>query len=682
MGKRLTLALTFLFTSFACFLFSDQPSSTIFCEELAIQKEKPFWLLLHFEMPPSWHIYWKNPGSSGLSPHIDWDLPEGYKIIKSEWSTPSLFKMGEEAFIGYEREADLLFCVQPPALSSESLLSIKANLSYLACSESTCELKKETLKIDLPLKDERGEKNPLALSLFEKARVRLPKKDLPGTLSQGEKPILRVPFQLDEALFFPEEGKATEVAFQKKIDSSTLTLKEGMKGLLSLKGKEHRLAYEIDLSHQELKVPSHSLGWILLLAFLGGFILNGMPCVLPVVSFKILSFIKMCKESRREIFKQGLYFSFGVILSFWILAFLLLALQAYGKAVGWGFQLQAPLFVAFLSAILFLFSLNLFGLFEFGLGLSSLAGQSLSKHSQGTMASFFSGMLATAVATPCTGPFLGTAVGFAIAAPPFQAFAIFTFLGLGLSSPYLLVGAFPSLLRFIPKPGAWMETFKQLLGFVMLATVIWLLWVFGAETSTLALLMMLIALLFLSLAAWIFGKWATPSVKRPQRLLAFAFTLLFLSFGLVISFKATRLPQVAIEELTHGGSDWEPYSPKRLEELRAKGIPVFIDFTAKWCLICQTNHFVLSSKAVDHTFSKLGVVRMKADWTKNDPLVTEALKAFGRSSVPLYIFYGKDQKDPDILPQVLTPDIVMNELQSKNAFLSSVQEEQSESPLE
>jgi thiol:disulfide interchange protein len=316
----------------------------------------------------------------------------------------------------------------------------------------------------------------------------------------------------------------------------------------------------------------------------------------------------------------------------------------------------------------------LFGVFELGASMTALAGSSSSSSKSGLAGSFFSGILATAVATPCTGPFLGTAIGFAVTLPAFYSLMIFTSLALGMSLPYLLLAAFPQFLRFLPKPGNWMVTFKEVMGFLMLATAIWLVWVFGAQTNNLGVALLLAGFFFLGLACWIFGKWGTPVKTGMVRRLAYFWTAALFCFAGFTIFSSTA-PWVEV----YGGSStsatsgtWEPFSEERIAELQKKGIPVFVDFTAKWCLICQANHYILTTDSVSDKFEKLGVVKMKADWTKNDPAITKALRKFGRSGVPLYLLYGSNPEEaPAILPQVLTADIVIDYLDNISTNIAS-----------
>lgn len=437
---------------------------------------------------------------------------------------------------------------------------------------------------------------------------------------------------------------------------------------------------EAPLKRPGLPTPEFEggLGMALLLAFIGGMILNLMPCVLPVMSFKILSFVKMAGQSRSLTLKHGLAFSAGVVVSFWILAAMLLILKAYGHTVGWGFQLQEPIFVAVLAAILFVLALSLFGLFETGAFLTSLAGQAqtASVKSEGMPASFFSGVLATAVATPCTGPFLGAAIGFAVTLSAPYALLVFTVLGLGMAFPYLILAAYPNLLKFLPKPGAWMITFKEIMGFVILATILWLVWVFGAQTSSIAMVILLFSFFWLAVGGWIYGKWGSPVHSYRSRVTSYVLVLSCIAIAGYAIISSTSFLDDTTNSLIVGGEVsegrpqtqnsphvWEKFSPERIAELQERGVPVLVDFTAKWCLICQANHLVLSNGKVEQRLAELGVVKMKADWTKNDEMITQELHKLGRSGVPVYLLYtGESSEFPHILPQVLTPDIVLDYL--------------------
>jgi len=356
--------------------------------------------------------------------------------------------------------------------------------------------------------------------------------------------------------------------------------------------------------------------------------------------------------------RLGLAFTAGVLVSFWVLAGILLALRAAGEHLGWGFQLQSPPFVILSAALFVLIGLNLFGVFEVGGSLTAAGGAVQAGTGWG---SFASGALAVVVATPCTAPFMGSALGVALGQSPFVAWLIFTALGLGMAAPYLLLSANPAWLRFVPKPGAWMETFKQVLGFPMLAAAVWLVWVYGNQGGIDDAALLLCVLLAIGLAAWIYGRWG--GLARPPAVRLTAMVLVYLLGAGSLTFILLRKP-VPPDAPASAQSDWEPFTPERLAELRAEGKPVFIDFTATWCLSCQVNlRTSLDRAEVAARFRELGVTRLKADWTSNDPAVTAALASYGRQSVPLYVLYGSDPNlPPRILPEVLTPGIVLHEL--------------------
>jgi len=611
---------------------------------------------------------------------------------------------------------------------------ITANLRSLVCSDSSCVPGEDSAHIDIMVSTESPKLNPEAIELFAKTRAQLPKKLWNFQAKRSGHFIelhMQTPTLTGEpfhhAHFFPESRKmidgSGDTLLKKSADKPghyVLMIKDlevdksaVLKGVLVLHSENQpdgiAEALEVDIPiltkesdeiasatiPKQLIEKSQSdemnekatdslvdgipgeqvefeggLALALLFAFLGGLLLNLMPCVLPVISFKILSFVKMAGQSRAETFKHGLAFSAGVIVSFWLFAGALLFLQAYGRSVGWGFQLQEPLFVAFLAALLLVFGLSMFGVFEMGTSMTSYAGQvqhNTQKQFSALLGSFFSGVLATAVATPCTGPFLGSAVGFAVTLPPISALTVFTVLGLGMATPYLIFAAFPSLLRFLPKPGDWMITFKEIMGFVMLTTVLWLVWVFGAQTNSFATFLLLAGFLVLSVAAWIYGRWCTPVQAKTVRMVGSVFAIACAIVSAYIIFAASSPAVASIEgnssqyskDHTHG--TWEEFSVERLTELQNQGTPVLIDFTAKWCLICQANHLVLSTSEVEQAIQDKGVVKMKADWTRNDPVITKMLRKFGRNGVPLYLLYGKDSsKQPRILPQMLTPDLVVD----------------------
>ena len=678
-------------------------------EETALQGGHPIWVALHLKMDKDWHIYWKNPGDAGLTPEIEWKNPDGFSVDTAEWPIPKRFEFNGLIGYGYEHETWLLFQVTPPQTLTGTETQLSAKISWLACDENSCLPGTTPVTLKLPIGQ--GKPSDQAPS-FAAARQLIPQKGS-GIQAKAHGDLIEIKLphvdSFTEADYFPEEGSAidpkADPLLVKEEGGYRLLLRKGeqeegkqptsLKGVIALypngKSQGNAQAFEVQaqvtasdepiaLADQDgkpiapfaVEESSSATGSFLvafILAFIGGMILNLMPCVLPVISFKVLSFVKMADQDRTTTFKHGLSFSAGVILSFWVLAGLMILLQAYGKSVGWGFQLQEPLFVAFLAGLLLVFGLSLFGVFEMGAKITGMASQ----HSQeGLTGSFLSGILATAVATPCTGPFLGSAIGFAVTLPPLLSMLIFTSLGLGMAFPYLLLAFYPQSLRFLPKPGPWMVIFKELMGFFMIATVIWLVWVFGAQTSALGVVMLLFAFFFLALACWIWGKWGTPvssslakkwSLGGVLLLALIAGSLIYSSTSPLVSAFASGEPANAVV--------WEDFSEARIAELERKGIPVFIDFTARWCLICQANHLVLDSKGVSKKMDEMGVVRMKADWTKNDEAITAALRRFGRNGVPLYVLYSSTPgSKPVILPQVLTPDLVIGHLDQLEEVLA------------
>jgi thiol:disulfide interchange protein len=376
-----------------------------------------------------------------------------------------------------------------------------------------------------------------------------------------------------------------------------------------------------------------------------------------------VGFVQQAGADPTKVRWHGIAFMAGVLVSFWILAGTLLALRAGGENLGWGFQLQSPAFLVVLSSLLFLFGLNLFGVFEIGTSLTRV-GESVS--TTGLAGSFSSGVLATVVATPCTAPYMGSALGFALTQSNIDALLIFSSVGLGMAAPYVILTWNPRLLKFVPKPGAWMETFKQVLGFPMLATVVWLVWVLGVQMGVDAVVSLLAGLLLLGLGAWILGRWGTVMQSIRTRSIANVLALVAFGAGLALALSTATSESAAATSKpaqTTSSLGWEPYSPERVAQLKKAGTPLFIDFTAAWCLSCQVNERVaLNTPEVAAAFRAQKIVLLKADWTRRDARITEALAQFGRSGVPLYVLIrrGKTQ----LLPEVLTPAVVLNALGS------------------
>jgi thiol:disulfide interchange protein DsbD len=401
-------------------------------------------------------------------------------------------------------------------------------------------------------------------------------------------------------------------------------------------------------------------------AFVGGLILNLMPCVLPVLSLKVFSLIRHAGDNPKAAWVQGAAFTAGVVLSFWVLAGLLLALRAAGNHLGWGFQMQSPGFVAGLIVLFFLIGLNLFGVFEIGGSLVGVDAKAAG-HTGGSVSSFLNGALATLAATPCTAPFMGSALGFAAQQSAFVSMLIFTFLALGMAAPYLLLTIFPQSLRFVPKPGAWMESLKQFMGFLLMGTVIFLVYVFGALVGNDQIPEMLGALLIFGVAAWAYGRWGVPGVGTGFRVASIVIcvfiSVVAASVVIGLSDKVTEpVARSATATTAHDG--WQDWSPEAVQAALGKGQPVFVDFTAAWCLSCKVNEQVaLNTDAVKSAFTQKGVVLFRADWTQADPEISKTLQQYNRDGVPLYLLYSpKAKDDPQVLPEVLTPGIVLEAL--------------------
>ena len=390
------------------------------------------------------------------------------------------------------------------------------------------------------------------------------------------------------------------------------------------------------------------------LAFIGGILLNLMPCVFPVLSLKILSFVDQ-NDSRKALHHGGA-FAFGIVLSFWILSGMLLLIRAVGSEAGWGFQFQSPTFVVLMGFLLFAIGLNLMGVYEIGFGLQRAASKA--DRQNGCWGSFFGGVLSTLLATPCSAPFMASAVAAALVMPVWMAFLVFTSIGLGMSAPYLLLSAFPHLLRFLPKSGSWMVRLKQGLSFPMFATVIWLVWILSLQVGSDGVVRFLLGLLFISIGLWTFGQWCLATVRLRYRIMALSVMGLSLiaAFSVVLPLEPT-VSGVQIGGKGKGEIATEPYSERRLNELLASNRPVLVEFSAAWCLTCQVNDLIVyRSEQVQKRLQEKGVVLLVGDWTKRDSAITRAINSLGRDGVPLNALYIPSRHAPLVLPQVLTPD--------------------------
>ncbi|MBI4569058.1 MAG: thioredoxin family protein [Planctomycetes bacterium] len=658
----------------------DHATVELVAEDQSVQPGQPFTVGVRFVLEEHWHIYWRNPGDSGLPTTVSWTLPAGLTAGDISWPFPQRITANDLVTYGHEGEVLLLTDFRPDAKLGGESVTLRASVEWLVCKEE-CVPGDAELTLTLPVRAALPQPDAKWRDAFRAARARLPARDTPWTFKAGagEKAIIiegQPPegFKQDlrRAAFFPYERErfsyGGEQVFTRAaggawrltvpLDANFKGQVEAVRGVLvadpGWNGPDSARAVEVDTSLTLLaaKEETDSLWMVLLTAFLGGILLNVMPCVLPVVAPKVIGFVKAAGEGHGAAFLHGAVFSAGVLVSFWALAGTLLIVQSAGESLGWGFQFQSPAFVAAMAALMFLIGLSLFGVFEVGGSLVGVGGQRAP--SRGLTASFLNGALATVVATPCTGPFLSAALGFALAQPPVAAMLVFTALGAGMASPYLLLAAWPALLRRVPRPGAWMVTLKQAMGFLMMATVVWLLNVYVTQTDAASGTYLLGGLVVVGAGAWTLGKWGAADRSARSRWLARGFAVLLVAAGVAAP-------------VWMGAPDlipWEPFSPKRLAELRAAGQPVFIDFTAEWCLTCKLNEAVaLRGATVAREFERRGVVALKADWTKWDRVVTAALKGYGRSSVPLYVFYPRGEgAQPVFLPNPLTPGAVLDNI--------------------
>ncbi|MBB5040528.1 protein-disulfide reductase DsbD family protein [Prosthecobacter dejongeii] len=404
------------------------------------------------------------------------------------------------------------------------------------------------------------------------------------------------------------------------------------------------------------KAPQRSFAGYLLFAFIGGLILNVMPCVFPVLGIKIMGVVQQAGEDKRQVLMHGLAYTLGVLICFWALGGLVVSL---GKA--WGFQLQSPGFVYGLCAFFLIFGLNMAGLFEIGASAVGVGADLQAK--QGVSGSFFSGLLATVVATPCSAPFLGPALGYAVTLPAALAMLMFTMIGLGLASPFLLLSLMPKLVSSLPRPGAWMESFKQGMSFLLFGTVAFLAWVLTGMVEGQPMLFTLFGLVIISLGCWIYGRWSLP--HKPTRTRFIAVLLTFLCIGGGLAFGWPQVERGVVSEGNHveGGLTWEAWSPEKVAELRAANKAVYIDYTAKWCFTCQVNKRVYKDAALQKLIADKKVVLLKADWTNEDPRITQALSELGKAAVPVNVLYSPGKEEPMILPELLSVDNVSAAIQ-------------------
>jgi len=597
--KKILVALTLFLSSLSFSAFAEEEiGAKLIAEHQAITPQDKFFLIVAFSIDSEYTLHITNEEGKDAFPQLLWTLPENVAVEKVRWSP---YQDG-----AYKEKAYALIELKPKKeLQLDEELLVGLEVRTKVCGKN-CVPFQDAFETKLLVK-ENSQKNEEVAPLFE---------------------------------------------MMKKED------------VVSRKGKESLMSHLLDF-------PVLSL---LFLSFIGGLLLNVMPCVLPVISLKIFHLVTLVGKKRRVLIQHSLSFAGGILVTFWMLAVVASVLQTVGNKVGWGFHLQEPLFIASLILVLYIVALHLFGVFEFGTKVASIAGgldsvineqSKIHKMMPSKSASFFSGVLSTFIATPCTGPLLGSALGFTATFDPLISFLVFTSLGIGMAFPYILIGFFPKTLQFLPKPGPWMATFKQFMGFLLIATLFWLLWVLEAQVKQVSLYVVMLSLFCTTIAFWVYGTWGRfdrKSLVRAFSKLTMVIILFFSGYMLFqeIQSAKARHPVYNTSKKEAKGSVWEPFSEERIRELREKKQPFFINFHAKWCMLCQANKLVIESQAVQDAFKKYGIVKIDADWTLGDEEITEMLHTLGRNGVPVYALYGRETDvEPLLLPEVITQDIVI-----------------------
>jgi len=700
---------------------TDEVQVRLISDSTQVAPGQTLLVALEQKIAPHWHTYWKNPGDSGQPTSIEWKLPPRAAASDILWPAPKRFDVGPITNYGYEDRVLLLTEIRlPQSLTPGTTTTIGADATWLVCREE-CIPQQAALSLSLPVgaaPKPSAENGALAAARAAlpgpapfAAAARLEGRDLivswPSADRSGSAPAKEV----RQALFLPEAWGRIQHAAKPQLDRDgqqwRLRMPVGdepaspgkpLDGLLVIDDQAWAVSLPVTGSVKldggtssantanaadaknaspppaTATAANRGVGgdvaeadrlglWAAMgLALVGGLILNLMPCVFPVLAIKALGFLHGSASTHR---RQGLAYAAGVLAAFAALGAVLLVLRGAGSGVGWGFQFQSPLFVLLLAWLMFVLGLSLAGLLSVGAGFAGV-GQGLTEK-PGMTGSFFTGVLATVVATPCTAPFMGAAMAYALAQPAVELMAVFLALGLGLALPYLALAWWPALQRRMPRPGPWMDVFKQALAFPMFAAAIWLVWVIAQQAGPMGVLVALAGMGLLALAAWIrvVSRHATPRWQRTGAGAALATVVAAAAL-------VPTLGNVAGEDVAAGGggsgstsgpsarADHEPYSPERLAQLRAQGKPVFVNLTASWCITCLVNERVaLSTDEVRDAFVREGVTYLKGDWTRQDPRITELLKQHERSGVPLYLFYPAGTgSDAQVLPQLLTPGIV------------------------
>jgi len=618
-----------------------------------------------FTLNPGWHTYWENPGDAGEGASINWNLPNDVNASKILWPGPERIPVDPLMTFGYEEEVVLLTKIYTSETTTIPV-TLNAQVSWYTCKEICIPQEAEvSIPINLGNKTSSTSKGLLDQTLKQmpvqfNGTYRVQELD-DSYFLQGE---FENADQYDSMYFFPKDYGLTNYtenqfyeinkdSFSLQIKASEIGIeKKSFEGVVAV-SKNEEITF-IEINHPlETKETSQEFNILTLIvfAFLGGLILNVMPCVFPILSIKILRFVEQSRDSTYKTLQQGLLFSLGVITSFLMIAALLIALKSGGESIGWGYQLQSPVVVSLLFYLFVVLGFIFMSNVVLGSSLARLSSISLNKSD--SIESFLTGVLAVIVASPCTAPFMGSAIGFALLQPSFYSILIFLGLGIGFSLPYLILSAKPSLLSFLPKPGQWMETFKQFMAFPMWASALWLLWVLSNQVNNQEVIQVLLGALLITTGLWLIEK--NNSEKDWVR------WLMRLPFLLLFIFSLWLIP-TSYSDLDEPKQGQLAYTPQLLEDLREKNSLVFLNFTADWCITCKVNEAVaLKTSKVSKLLTDKDITYIEADWTRKDPIISSALEKYGRTGLPLYLLFPS-KGDPLILPEILTEDILLTYL--------------------
>ena len=676
LSVKLSLFLILLLTTSSSlwsdsFFQASDSSVEVISESGAMMKGDELLLGLNFKLTPGWHTYWKNPGDAGEGASVTWQLPKGFQASEILWPGPEAIPVEPLMTFGYEDEITLLTKIK--ALDAAVFPAIvKAKVSWYTCKD-ICVPQEANLELTI----QNGEKiNTFFANELSNVFLNLPKELSSKHRVEALDDNYFLQMELDgntpvsSAYFFPEEYGLSSYSKEQilEINKNSLSLQisqsevdlklQNFAGVLLLNNQDSRTFFNVNLNlNNNQKQESLSISELVLtiiFAFIGGLILNAMPCVFPILSIKILNFVEQSEGSKEKMIQHGLSFSAGVLVTFLSIAGLLLLLKSGGESIGWGYQLQSPLMVTILIYLFVAIGITFMSNLVLGGQLAQLGN--INQGYGDITSSFLTGVLAVIVASPCTAPFMGSAVGIALLQPGFITIAIFVSLGLGFAAPYLLLSFYPSLLKVLPKPGAWMETLKQFMAFPMWGSALWLTWVLSGQVQTDSVLMVLLGALFIALGLWIleknqssdgFAKWMSLS----------SVTILL---GAALWLAPTDYEN--IEQDT--SSDLNSYSPELLDSLLAENKPVFLNFTADWCITCKVNEaIVLNQVSIKNALESKGIVYLKADWTRKDETIANKLAEYGRTGVPLYLLYSSEGI-PVILPELLTEDMLLSYIET------------------